>query len=84
MIIEYDTENTCATHITAEIEAGIIKNVIFTGGCSGNLAAIPKLVRGMKAADVIRLLEGNSCGDNVTSCADQLAKCLKKALSGRN
>ena len=80
MIIEYDTENTCSTHITAEVEDGIIKNVIFFGGCPGNLAAIPKLIKGMKAVDVIRLLEGNRCGDKETSCADQLAKCLKQAL----
>ena len=35
----------------------------------------------MKATDLISRLEGNTCGFKDTSCADQFAKALKKALA---
>ncbi|MBR6916683.1 MAG: TIGR03905 family TSCPD domain-containing protein, partial [Clostridia bacterium] len=56
-------------------------NVSFTRGCNGNLKAISKLVEGMRAEDVIRILKGNTCGTKGTSCADQLATALEKALA---
>lgn len=71
----------CSAEVQADVEKGIVHNVRFTGGCPGNLLAISKLVEGMKAEDVVRLLEGNPCGGKETSCADQLAKALKQALA---
>ena len=44
------------------------------GGCNGNL-------KGMKAEDVIDRMEGTLCGFRNTSCPDQIAKNLKKALA---
>ena len=41
---------------------------------------IAALVRGMKAADAVARLEGIDCRGRGTSCPDQLAKALKKAL----
>ena len=35
----------------------------------------------MDAEDVIKKLEGIRCGTRPTSCPDQLAKALKKALA---
>ena len=49
------------------------------GGCNGNLKAIAKLVEGKPAEEVIRILEGNTCGPRPTSCADQLAKAIMEA-----
>ena len=63
-----------------ELEEGIIRNVSFTGGCSGNTQGIEALVRGMKAEDAIARLEGIDCHGKGTSCPDQLAKALKTAL----
>lgn len=81
MHIRFETSpQVCSSEIQADLEDGIVRNVRFTGGCPGNLLAISKLVDGMKAQDVVRLLEGNPCGDKETSCADQLAKALKQAL----
>ena len=81
MQIRFETSpQVCSSEIQADLEDGIVRNVRFTGGCPGNLLAISKLVDGMKAQDVVRLLEGNPCGDKETSCADQLAKALKQAL----
>ena len=66
--------------IEIELEGETIKDVIFTGGCNGNLNGISKLITGMKAEDVIEKLEGTRCGMNETSCPDQLSKALRQAL----
>ena len=42
---------------------------------------ICRLVKGMKAEDVIDRMEGTLCGFRNTSCPDQIAKNLKKALA---
>ena len=82
---EYNTQGTCSTKIVFDLEnKSIVRNVAFTGGCNGNLKAVSKLVEGMKAEDVIKLLKGNTCGGKPTSCADQLTKALEKAIQTEN
>ena len=77
----YKTQGTCSTKIEFDIEdKNIIKNVVFTSGCNGNLKAISKLVEGKNAKDIAELLNGNTCGMKSTSCADQLSKALLEAL----
>ncbi len=73
----YHTKGVCSQKIDLEVEDGILKDVRFTGGCNGNLKGISQLVKGMKIEDVIKRLEGTSCGMKGTSCPDQLAKALK-------
>ena len=80
MNYQYKTSGTCARSIDFEIDNGIVKNVRFNGGCNGNLKGIGAIVEGMKAEDVIAKLEGIRCGFKNTSCPDQLAKALKKAI----
>ncbi len=75
-MITYNTSGTCARQLSFELVDGKLHNVQFLGGCPGNLKAISKLVEGMDAAAVARLLEGNTCGGRGTSCADQLAKAI--------
>ena len=77
----YKTKGTCSSKIDFEIEDGIIKNVVFTGGCNGNLKAIAKLVEGRNAAEVAETLKGNTCGPRSTSCADQLSRAITEALA---
>lgn len=77
----YRTKGTCSQAINVEAENGVITSVEFIGGCAGNTAGIAKLVKGMKIDDVIRLLEGTTCGPRPTSCPDQLAKALKELKS---
>lgn len=77
--INYRPQGVCARGISIEIDGDVIESVQFQGGCDGNLKAIGKLVKGMKASEVIELLEGNTCGRKPTSCADQLAQALKEA-----
>ena len=74
-------EGVCSMMIEIELDGDTIKEVVFTGGCNGNLSGISKLIKGMKAEHVIRTLEGTRCGFKDTSCPDQLSKALKKALA---
>lgn len=76
---QYKTHGTCSRIIEYDIVDGILKNVRFIGGCSGNLQGIAKLVEGRKVDEVITLLSGINCR-NGTSCPDQLATALKKHL----
>lgn len=78
----YYTSGTCSSQIDFEIENNVIKQVIFTGGCHGNLQGISRLVKGMSCDEAIAKLEGIRCGYKATSCPDQLAKALKQALAG--
>ena len=48
---------------------------------NGNLKGISRLLKGMKAEDAIARMEGTTCGPRPTSCPDQIAKNLKKALA---
>ena len=67
--------------IQIELDGDAIKDVVFTGGCNGNLSGISKLIKGMKAEEVIEKLEGTRCGFKDTSCPDQLSKALRQALT---
>lgn len=84
MKYEYKTKSTCSTKIDFELDGNVVRNVVFTNGCNGNLKAIGKLVEGMEAEKVIALLKGNTCRTSPTSCADQLAKALEAALEENN
>ena len=75
----YRTNGVCSREIHVELDGDTVTHVDFTGGCNGNLKAISKLVCGMKTDDVIRTLEGNTCGTRQTSCADQLTRALREA-----
>ena len=73
-------EGVCSMMIEIELEGEIIKDVVFTGGCNGNLSGISKLIKGMNAEEVIEKLEGTRCGFKDTSCPDQLSRALRQAL----
>ena len=76
----YIPQGVCSTKVDFEIEDGVVKNVSFLGGCNGNLKAISALVEGMPVDEVTKKLSGISCGMKYTSCTDQLATALKKAV----
>ena len=74
--------DVCSVLLDFDIdEDGKLHNVIFTGGCNGNLKAIGKLVEGMDASEVADMLRGNTCGTQETSCADQFAQAIDRALA---
>lgn len=72
----YNTKGTCSIKIDFDIIDSKVHNVVFLGGCNGNLKGISSLVEGMKVEDVIAKCEGIKCGFKPTSCPDQLAKAL--------
>ena len=76
--MRYKTSGTCSAAIDFEVEDGMVKEVKFIGGCSGNTQGVAALVKGMPVDDVISRLEGIKCGFKSTSCPDQLAKALKE------
>lgn len=77
-------QGVCSMMIEIELDGDTIGDVVFTGGCNGNLSGISKLIKGMKASDVIEKLEGTRCGFNETSCPDQLSKALRAAMAEQN
>lgn len=80
MTYEYRTKGTCASKITFSLEDGVIHDVKFTGGCSGNTQGVAALVEGMDAREAVQRMKGIRCGMKPTSCPDQLAKALEAAL----
>lgn len=77
----YEPHGVCSVRIDFEIDDGVVHNVHFTRGCSGNTQGVARLVDGMKAEDVIKCLKGTDCNGRGTSCPDQLAKALELGLS---
>ena len=78
--ITYTTRGTCSQLIEVELdENDVIRDVVFIGGCNGNLQGIRQLVVGMKAEDVKKRLDGIRCGYKSTSCPDQLCRAIEQA-----
>lgn len=76
----YIPKGVCSQKIDYEIEDGIVTALKFTGGCSGNLSGISRLVVGMPVEKVVELLSGTTCGFKSTSCPDQLARALAQEI----
>ncbi|MEF9917888.1 MAG: TIGR03905 family TSCPD domain-containing protein [Eubacterium sp.] len=80
MRYQYNTEGVCSRSIEFDLEDGLIKNLSFLGGCSGNAKGISALLEGQPAKDAIERLRGITCGYKETSCPDQLSKALEEIL----
>lgn len=78
--MQYVPQGVCSRLIKFDLVDDKVKNVSFVGGCDGNLKGISCLVEGMNVEEVISKIEGIKCGRKSTSCPDQLAKALKKAI----
>ncbi|MDR5657918.1 TIGR03905 family TSCPD domain-containing protein [Serpentinicella sp. ANB-PHB4] len=76
----YTPRGVCAQKINFTISEGIVKEVSFLGGCSGNLKGISQLIEGMHVDEAIARLKGIECGPRATSCPDQLASALEVAV----
>ena len=79
MRYNYKTETVCSRQISFDINDDVVTNIRFFGGCDGNLKAISKLVDGWTVDKIEEYLRGNTCGHRQTSCADQLARAVRKA-----
>ena len=76
----FRTQGVCSHTISFDLENGIVSNVAFEGGCNGNLKGIAALAEGKNAGELINTLSGIRCGFKSTSCPDQFAKALEKAM----
>lgn len=76
--LHFVPSSVCSSVIDVTVEDGVIREICFTGGCSGNLQGISLLARGMKVEEVIDRLEGVRCGSKRTSCPDQLTRALRE------
>jgi len=72
----HQNQGTCSSSVEFVIDEGKIRSVSFSGGCNGNLQGISRLVEGLEVEEAVRRLSGIRCGDNPTSCPDQLARAL--------
>ena len=52
----YYTKGVCSKSILMDIEDDILKDVIFEGGCSGNLIGIKHLIEGKSIDEIYCLL----------------------------
>ncbi|MBQ0070843.1 MAG: TIGR03905 family TSCPD domain-containing protein [Spirochaetales bacterium] len=78
---DYLTENTCSSVISLDLEGDKVHNISFMGGCNGNLKTIPILLEGWRVEDIEKTHSGIQCGRRETSCADQLAKAVRRAYT---
>ncbi|MBE5766303.1 MAG: TIGR03905 family TSCPD domain-containing protein [Clostridiales bacterium] len=74
-MFDFKTSGTCSRMIHIDAENGIIRRVVFDGGCTGNTQGVARLVEGMAVEEAIRRLKGIECRGG-TSCPDQLALAL--------
>ena len=78
--MEYPVKGVCSRLVKFDLRDDRVYNVEFLGGCNGNLKGIAKLVEGMDAKEAISRLKGTTCGFKNTSCPDQFACALERAL----
>ena len=81
--ITYTTRGVCSRAIEITVEDGIITDVRFIGGCSGNTQGVSALAIGMTPGEVVRRIKGIKCGPKSTSCPDQLATALEEYLASK-
>ena len=77
----YRTSGTCSRSIAFDLEGNVVTNVVFEGGCNGNLKGICALVKGLSCEDIKEKLGGIRCGLKSTSCPDQLTKAIDAAMA---
>lgn len=82
-MFQFSTTGVCAKKIEFDIVEDKVANVVFHGGCNGNLNGISKLIEGMEVEEVVDKLSGLGCGMRATSCPDQLAKALEMVAKNK-
>ena len=81
MEYDYTPRGVCSRNIHVEVEDGIVKNVIFTGGCSGNTQGVAALAKGMKVDEVIERLKTSNVEQNQQVVQHSLQKVYRSMLN---
>lgn len=77
----YVPSGVCSRLMTFDLDDQLhVHNLVVQGGCNGNLKGIASLSENQSAAELVKRLSGIRCGMKNTSCPDQFAKALEKAL----
>lgn len=79
MRYSYRTSGTCSSEIQFDLDGDTVTNIVFFGGCDGNLKAIPRLIDGWTVSQIEDKLLGVTCSGGSTSCSDQLARAVRAA-----
>lgn len=74
----------CSSVISFDLENGLVRHICFEGGCDGNTQGVSILADGMKATELIKKLRNIKCGFKDSSCPDQLAIAVEKAMAEEN
>ena len=74
----------CPSTIEVSLDGETVADVVFNGGCNGNLKAIKRVVVGKTVSEVEELFCGITCGRKTTSCSDQLTKAVRAAYEKAN
>lgn len=80
MHISYAPKGICAKKVDFDVEDGVVKNIVFVGGCDGNHKGLAALAEGMTPEEIIKRMKGITCGFRATSCPDQLTAALEEYL----
>ena len=73
----YYTNGVCSKSILLDLDGDMLVDVIFEGGCAGNLLGIKNLIEGKTIDEIIQTFEKIPFKNRETSCPDQLANELK-------
>lgn len=82
--VRFQPHGVCSKLMSLRVKDNKILEMETVGGCNGNLKGIGSLVIGMDINEVIKKLQGISCGSRTTSCPDQLSICLKLYLEEKS
>ena len=80
---KFTPSGICPSRIVIDLDGDVVRYVSFTGGCSGNLRAISKIVKGKTIDEVTAMFEGIRCAEKTTSCVDQLVHGLWEAKAAQ-
>ena len=73
-------KGVCSRTIEADVEDGIIQEVRFYGGCSGNTQGVSALLKGMKVDEVISRLEGIKCGCKIMKSRERINPATQQPI----
>jgi uncharacterized protein (TIGR03905 family) len=79
MTLNYKPQGVCVRNIQFDLTDDVVRNLVFEGGCDGNLKALVKLLEGKTRDEITAMFKGQTCGKKPTSCMDQLANALDEA-----